>query len=228
MRDWNQSTLKLLLYSWSLFWSYLWGIEIHKTFPFLINLICFDLTYEGLKFSKLTSTFFRLKSFWSYLWGIEIKWIGLGYARFQSFDLTYEGLKLHNSYIWFIISPYRFDLTYEGLKFSFLYSNPFSIRYVLILPMRDWNIVKTTNTLNHALSFDLTYEGLKCWKAGMNEHLFLAFWSYLWGIEIETAPLWLSYESCFDLTYEGLKSLNLFTFVSSLTAFWSYLWGIEI
>ena len=100
----------------------------------------FDLTYEGLKLHPQDGGGIRAAvlilpmrdwnyhtragkwmggSFWSYLWGIETKHPRVLFFDFrQSFDLTYEGLKL----------------PHEGGEMNG--------RFVLILPMRDWNLKK--------------------------------------------------------------------------------------
>ena len=102
--------------------------------------------------------------------------------------------------------------------------------FVLILPMRDWNISMLYDSHNCMFRFDLTYEGLKYGLEidfGQYERSVLIlpmrdwnqkflwfvwffsfrFWSYLWGIEI-LVPV-----TC-------MQSCSL--------PFWSYLWGIEI
>ena len=100
--------------------------------------------------------------FWSYLWGIEILIATSDYHRYRRFDLTYEGLKYVNMTTSFTMWT-SFDLTYEGLKslhypffnvlketfWSYLWGietkfhkQNFSFHFrVLILPMRDWNII---------------------------------------------------------------------------------------
>ena len=161
MRDWNIIQLRL------------------NTF-FRLGLY---LTYEGLK----------LQCFWS--WVVKIK---------PCLYLIYEGLKLvrksSNRY-----QEFRLYLTYEGLKpevllkteclpwlfVSYLWGietknmrkNLLKQYYVCILPMRDWNCVKSS-----------IYE---------NSSLFV---SYLWGIETSiSAGVTTSYKNSLYLTYEGLK-----------------------
>ena len=144
---------------------------------------CFDLTYEGLKYlqycfinqtiifvlilpmrdwnSKTSSQLVIPKfSFWSYLWGIEMIW-SLPFPIWQrSFDLTYEGLKFYRR-IFLSTSP-AFVLILPMRDWNFVnWYDPTETFSVLILPMRDWNI------LSGKLSPDMS-----------------AFWSYLWGIEI--------------------------------------------
>ena len=126
----------------AMFWSYLWGIE---TFPNL-RLVClfqsFDLTYEGLKLSSTMKAIKSLSSFWSYLWGIET-------PPFR--NQTLPKLPFW-SYLWGIeticfcvqsdIVFLSFDLTYEGLKHKHI-NFYLSTHFVLILPMRDWNLFES-------------------------------------------------------------------------------------
>ena len=159
MRDWNQFEVYAPLMV-ARFWSYLWGIE------------------TGIDRSSL----YRKLKFWSYLWGIETKLVRQHDRRPNGFDLTYEGLKfprsertqfancLFWSYLWGIeicqakplhkSSLQRFDLTYEGLKYGYI-ATVAEFGFVLILPMRDWNIFFFIKNISIVFRFDLTYEGLK-------------------------------------------------------------------
>ena len=165
----------------------------------------FDLTYEGLKFSPVTideSHFFYVLILpmrdWNSSKGLTAsnmssvlilpmrdwnKYVSL--IRIVSpnrFDLTYEGLKFEIAF-WCLQFKLSFDLTYEGLK-SFQTTNLDSFCFVLILPMRDWNMIDGS-----APGFPNS-----------------SFWSYLWGIEISRACVRCTRKRHgFDLTYEGLK-----------------------
>ena len=164
------------------FWSYLWGIEtIVRLFVYRDSRFRFDLTYEGLK--RGTYNWFKsnVAEFWSYLWGIETK--SAPYKTFSTNEFW--------SYLWGIETPW-FPNCGDLQKF------------VLILPMRDWN----------------THESNVC----LVEFL---FWSYLWGIETTNIEMGGSKEKAFWSYLWGIETRMPRIVHIRMFKFWSYLWGIE-
>ena len=139
MRDWNISRLLLNLFTY-IFVLILPMRDWNTCQPYQrrLFLLCFDLTYEGLKFKAIGYLQKFLFTFWSYLWGIEI-----------CFSKSLSAMKS------------SFDLTYEGLKLTFQFFNFTRASAVLILPMRDWNREWYAKPKRKQSRFDLTYEGLK-------------------------------------------------------------------
>ena len=120
-----------------------------------------DLTYEGLKQkTQASQSFYNFEQFGSYLWGIETQ---------QSVIWLWEQ-EGFGSYLWGIETKIllkygrernlRLDLTYEGLKLHRIAKIGMDYA-VWILPMRDWNRIRTAKGMPILFSLDLTYEGLK-------------------------------------------------------------------
>ena len=78
------------------------------------------------------------KKFWSYLWGIEITFDSKAEALYYSFW----------SYLW-------------GIEIREKRKRRKHRTFVLILPMRDWNLNHPSTNTQPSICFDLTYEGLK-------------------------------------------------------------------
>ena len=118
--------------------------------------------------------------FWSYLWGIETSHIAP--ANVRSF--------LFWSYLWGIETHQRR-----------LADNPIN---VLILPMRNWNMLDHANQNPYHMVLILPMRNLN-FSTGLSIRMPNSFWSYLWGIETTDR--------------RGKVAFPI--------GFWSYLWGIE-
>ena len=143
------------------FLSYLWGIETNYTWADKVRIKDVSiLPMRDWNISMFLSSMFELSMFLSYLWGIETPVVTEYLSRRGSFYLTYEGLKL-KFFFFFLARAPCFYLTYEGLKHCISDDISVSGSSVSILPMRDWNIVKSFFLKIFPNRFYLTYEGLK-------------------------------------------------------------------
>ena len=148
---------------------------------------------------------YSMTTFWSYLWGIEIC---------KQFFRR-----------WIIFS---FDLTYEGLKFGIVNRFILCWLWVLILPMRDWNLsdVTTPPTLPPVLILPMRDWNTRSFLFYLNR---VVFWSYLWGIEISVKCTKRSFS--YPVLILPMRDWNgklRHRLCRIVYAFWSYLWGIEI
>ena len=100
------------------------------------------------------------------------------------------------------------------------------LQMVLILPMRNWNLL-TSST--HCVPSQVLILPMRNWnlpsRAGSVPGKW--FWSYLWGIETNMHITFGLQFPSFDLTYEELKQILARNNWHLLSQFWSYLWGIE-
>ena len=166
-----------------MFWSYLWGIEIFSNNEFRFILFRFDLTYEGLKFFTSISNIRFSSRFWSYLWGIEIHAGWIVAIAWIGFDLTYEGLKYRCATNVgarsFTFWSYLWGIEMKSIMFFLLHL----FIFVLILLMRDWNVVKNAGFVS-ILPFWSYLWGIEIQIIHKLLYALSKFWSYLWGIEI--------------------------------------------
>ena len=159
MRDWNSRKSRTSS-TGTLFWSYLWGIEIPTPREIPFNSPGFDLTYEGLKFycdfiCRLTvgSVLILPMRDWNLPQALPARSL-FEVLILPMRDWNKESFNEVVASVGVLILPMRdWNRTVENeIK---------RIRLVLILPMRDWNSGSLTSFI---------------WS--------FLFWSYLWGIEI--------------------------------------------
>ena len=151
----------MVIFSFTMFWAYLWGIETFFVHHFSIHTcLCFEPTYEELKLWYKQHLTFSFVMFWAYLWGIETRMIIKTPLPFHSvLSLPMRNWNNKSTASWLIR------------------------KRVLSLPMRNWNSYFIQAEREGFLCFEPTYEELKrtwlSWRIFKEEE----FWAYLWGIE---------------------------------------------
>ena len=246
----KQATLSAIVFSISLFWAYLWGIEtMGEWIVWIYRGLGFEPTYEELKPIPATPYAAVPNTFWAYLWGIETKinqpipllfyhvlslpmrnWNA---GRFSNtshphvcFEPTYEELKQVME-VTNILFKACFEPTYEELKHLSSISSRVIPSPVLSLPMRNWNERVKGTFEDVLLSFEPTYEELKHWKNTLYNCSIFCFEPTYEELKQRSwiAIILLAY--CFEPTYEELKLLCLIRWARYFDLFWAYLWGIE-
>ena len=128
-----------------------------------------------------------------------------------SFEPTYEELKPSTFHPHFANQLCVLEPTYEELKLLFSIFKFCICKFVLSLPMRNWNMRCYKCSHWDKKGFEPTYEELKLTSPYFGFSNVWRFWAYLWGIEtIKQVIHIVRLENCFEPTYEELKHFNFY------------------